>query len=105
MAPERQVLNRADAMNISTITIDFIAYAKNNILVKAKHYEGYENGEARFELRQEKVPFEVTITEQEAVLETGDVTVRYDRTMDFTGSRQMARSYRQWVEKSRICPV
>ena len=40
VAPERQVLNRADAMNISTITIDFIAYAKNNILVKAKHYEG-----------------------------------------------------------------
>ena len=80
VAPERPVLNRADAMNISTITIDFIAYAKNNILVKAKHYEGYENGEARFELRQEKVPFEVTITEQEAVLETGDVTVRYDRT-------------------------
>lgn len=28
VAPERQVLNRADAMNISTITIDFIAYAK-----------------------------------------------------------------------------
>ena len=83
VAPERQVLNRADAMNISTITIDFIAYAKNNILVKAKHYEGYENGEARFELRQEKVPFEVTITEQEAVLETGDVTVRYDRTNGF----------------------
>ena len=83
VAPERPVLNRADAMNISTITIDFIAYAKNNILVKAKHYEGYENGEARFELRQEKVPFEVTITEQEAVLETGDVTVRYDRTNGF----------------------
>ena len=83
VAPERPVLNRADAMNISTITIDFIAYAKNNILVKAKHYEGYENGEVRFELRQEKVPFEVTITEQEAVLETGDVTVRYDRTNGF----------------------
>lgn len=28
VAPERPVLNRADAMNISTITIDFIAYAK-----------------------------------------------------------------------------
>lgn len=42
--------------------------------------------------QQEKVPFEVTITEQEAVLETGDVTVRYDRTVDFTGSRRMVRS-------------
>lgn len=105
VAPERQVLNRADAMNISTITIDFIAYAKNNILVKAKHYEGYENGEARFELRQEKVPFEVTITEQEAVLETGDVTVRYDHQWILPVRGRWQDPYRQWAEKSRICPV
>ena len=50
VAPERKILNRGDAQNITTITIDFIAFAENNILVKARHYEAYEDREARFDL-------------------------------------------------------
>ena len=38
VAPERKILNRSDAQNITTITIDFIAFAENNNLVKASHY-------------------------------------------------------------------
>lgn len=79
VAPERKILSRADAQNISTITIDFIAFAKNNILVKARHYEAYEDGEARFDLTGQEVPFEVQITEDEAVMVSGAVTVRFDR--------------------------
>lgn len=79
VAPERKILNRADAQNISTITIDFIAFAKNNILVKARHYEAYEDAEARFDLTGQEVPFDVQITENEAVMVSGDVTVRFDR--------------------------
>ncbi len=80
VAPERPINNRGDAMNIATITIDFIPYGNNNILVRAKHYEGYENGEARFELNKEEVPFEVNIGKEYAILTTGDITVRYNRS-------------------------
>ncbi len=79
VAPERKILNRSDAQNITTITIDFIAFAENNILVKARHYEAYEDAEARFDLTGQDVPFEVQITEDEAVMTSGVVTVRFDR--------------------------
>lgn len=79
VAPERKILNRSDAQNITTITIDFIAFAENNILVKARHYEAYEDAEARFDLTGQDVPFEVQITEDEAVMTSGAVTVRFDR--------------------------
>ncbi len=79
VAPERKILNRWDAQNISTITIDFIAFAENNILVKARHYEAYEDAEARFDLSGQDVPFDVQITDDEAVMTSGAVTVRFDR--------------------------
>lgn len=79
VAPERKILNRGDAQNISTITIDFIAFAENNILVKARHYEAYEDREARFDLTGQKVPFTVEITDEEAVMTSGAVTVRFNR--------------------------
>ena len=71
VAPERPVLNRADAMNISTITIDFIAYAKNNILVKAKHYEGYENGEARFNSGRRRCRLKLQLPNRKQFLKPG----------------------------------
>ncbi len=79
VAPERVIKNRGDAMNISTITIDFTAVGENDILVKAVHYQGYEKKEPRFPLHVESVPVRVTITDTEAVMETGDVTVRVNR--------------------------
>lgn len=79
VAPERKILSRGDAQNIATITIDFIAFAGNNILVKARHYEAYEDREARFDLNGQDVPFDVQITEDEAVMTSGEVTVRVNR--------------------------
>jgi len=79
VAPERKILNRGDAQNITTITIDFIAFAENNILVKARHYEAYEDREARFDLNGQGAPFDVRISEDEAVMTSGDVTVRFNR--------------------------
>lgn len=79
VAPERKILGRGDAQNITTITIDFIAFAENNILVKARHYEAYEDREARFDLNGQNTDFEVYIEEYEAVMTSGDVTVRFDR--------------------------
>lgn len=79
VAPERKILSRGDAQNIATITIDFIVFAGNNILVKARHYEAYEDREARFDLSGQDVPFDVQITEDEAVMTSGEVTVRVNR--------------------------
>lgn len=79
VAPERKILGRGDAQNITTITIDFIAFAENNILVRARHYEAYEDREARFDLNGQNVPFNVEITDDEAVMTSGAVTVRVNR--------------------------
>ncbi len=79
VAPERKILSRGDAQNIATITIDFIVFAGNNILVKARHYEAYEDREARFDLSGQDVPFDVQITEDEAVMTSEEVTVRVNR--------------------------
>lgn len=77
--PEHMIGNRGDAINLSTITLDFKAYGKNNIQVTASHYEGYRSGEARVPLRRESAEFSVEITEQEAVMVCGEVTVRLRR--------------------------
>ena len=74
--PEHAIKNRGDAMNLSTITLDFTAYAENNILVTASHYEGFRSEEARTPLRREKPEFSVRITDEEAVMVCGAVTVR-----------------------------
>jgi alpha-D-xyloside xylohydrolase len=79
VAPEKPILNRCDAQNISTITVDFIPYAPGNILVRARHYLGQKDTEARYALQGQKTPFTVHITEDEATLESGPVTVRVDR--------------------------
>ena len=79
VATERKVLNRGDAQNIATITIDFIAFAENKILFKSSQYEAYEDREARFDLSGQDVPFDVQITEDEAVMTSGEVTVRVNR--------------------------
>ena len=79
VAPERVIKNRADAMNISTITLDFTAYSENDICVKAVHYQAYDKKEPRFPLQKQPCEVKVTITEKEAVMETAKVTVRVDR--------------------------
>lgn len=79
VASERVIRNRADAMNISTITIEFTAAGENDILVKAVHYQAYDRKEPRFPLHEKNVPVRVTITDREAVMETKDVTVRVNR--------------------------
>lgn len=79
VAPEKVIRDRADALNVSTITIDFIAYSENDIMVKAVHYQAYDKKEPRFHLHKQPCEVKVTITDTEAVMETAKVTVRVDR--------------------------
>lgn len=77
--PEHAIKNRGDAMNLSTITLDFMAYAENNIQVTASHFEGWQSKEARTPLKREKPEFSVQVTDEEAVMVCGAVTVRLNR--------------------------
>ena len=77
--PERPIRNRADAMNLSTITLRFTAYAENNIRVEASHYEAYRSDEAKTPLKKQTPAYSVEITEKEALMTCGQVTVRVNR--------------------------
>lgn len=79
VAPERPILDRGDAMNISTITVDFVACGMGDIMVKAVHYQAYDKKEPRFPLHKSPCNVKVTVTDKEAVMETEEVTVRVNR--------------------------
>lgn len=80
VAPERPILNRADAVNVSTITVDFIARGDGDIEVRAVHYQAYDRKEPRFPLHEKICEATVEITDKEAVMTAGEVTVRVNRT-------------------------
>ncbi len=79
VAPEHPIENRGDALNVATITVDFIARSEWDIEVRAVHYQAYDKKEPRFCLQEGSCDVTVRMTEQEAVMETGKVTVRVDR--------------------------
>ena len=80
VAPERPILSRADAVNVSTITVDFIARGDGDIEVRAVHYQAYDRKEPRFPLHEKICEATVEITDKEAVMTAGEVTVRVNRT-------------------------
>ena len=79
VAPERPILSRADALDLTVLTIDFVSVAHNDIAVTITHYEAYDSGEPRFPLTGEPDPVTIVETEDEAVMIAGDLLVRVDR--------------------------
>ena len=79
VAPEKKIGTRADTMNISTLTLEFTSPAKNVISVKTRHYEAYNRKEARFEKNLNPQEADVQISDDEAVMKTGDILVRVNR--------------------------
>ena len=78
-APERPILSRADALDITVLYIDLVSVRHNDIVMTTTHFMGYDAKEPRFELNEEPDDTEVVIDEKEAVLKAGDMTVRVDR--------------------------
>ena len=78
-APERPILSRADALDQTVLTIDFVSAGHNDIAVTLFHDMGYESHEPRFPLNIKPDPVELSIDENEAVMKAGDITVRVDR--------------------------
>lgn len=78
-APERPILSRADALDQTVLTIDFVSAGHNDIAVTLYHDMGYESHEPRFQLNVQPDPVQVRIDQDEAVMTAGDITVRVDR--------------------------
>ncbi len=79
ICPERPILNRGGALDVPIITVEFTACGINDIQVRAYHYEAYDNKEPRFPLNITKVEYSTSITDKEATLTCGALTLRIDR--------------------------
>lgn len=83
IAPERPIRSRADMLDLTVLLMDFIAVGPDDIEVVITHHEGYDSAEPRFPLNFRPVKPEITVTDEEAVMTAGRLTVRVDRA---TGS-------------------
>lgn len=79
VAPIRPIHHRGDTLNMPTITIEFVACSDKTIKVSAWHFEGYDNHLPEFEKNETIADAKVTVTEEEAVLDTGLLKVRVKR--------------------------
>ena len=74
-APFRTICNRAGALDVGTLTFEFTSAGEDIISVRCFHFEGYEKREPRFMLNREKCSVNVDISEEEAVMSAGNVSV------------------------------
>ena len=79
VAPTAHTNDRGGTLNMPTITIEFVARNDRTIAVSAWHYEGYDTHLPQFEKTEEIGEAKVTITEDEALMDTGAVQVRVNR--------------------------
>lgn len=79
VAPTSLISGRGDTLNMPVITIEFIARTERSISVSAWHFEGYDNHLPQFEKNETTADARVTVTEDEAVLDTGVLKVRVKR--------------------------
>ena len=79
VAPTAHTNDRGGTLNMPTITIEFVARNDRTIAVSAWHYEGYDTHLPQFEKTEEIGEAKVTITEDEALMDTGVVQVRVNR--------------------------
>ena len=79
LAPEKPILSRADALDITVLQIDFVSARHNDIEVIITHHTAYDPKEPRYELSRDPDPVDVSIDDEEAVMKAGDITVRVFR--------------------------
>ncbi len=79
LAPVGRIAHRGDTLNMPAITLEFRACGRGTISVRAWHHEGYDNHLPRFEKRETAGEVQVTVTETEAVMDTGLMRVRVNR--------------------------
>ena len=107
VSPFREINDRGGALDVGTITTEFTSVRKDIISVRSYHYQGYIKGEPRYELNEDPQETEVEITDAEAVMKAGRMTVRVD-LKDFNrrraGSHPRCRVRRKLHRCGRPCP-
>ncbi len=78
-APERPILSRADALDQTVLQLDFVSAGYNDIAVTVTHYKAYDDKEPRYALNISPDPVDISISDDEAVMKAGDITVKVDR--------------------------
>ena len=76
LAPANKITGRAATIDQPALTIEFTAAEENVIKVRIRHFQGYDAREPRFDVTESTVPCSVKIDDKEAVLTTGEVTLR-----------------------------
>lgn len=80
LAPTRPIENRGMTLNLPTITMEFVAHTQDTISMEAWHYEAYDSQAPSFDKEEEIYEqVSVRITEEEAVMDTGNVQVKVSR--------------------------
>ncbi len=79
LAPERPILSRADALDQTVLTLEFVSFHKNDIRVTIRHYDAYDIHPAGFELQTSPEEVSVEVNDDEALMKAGEITVHVNR--------------------------
>ncbi|MCL2128214.1 MAG: alpha-xylosidase [Treponema sp.] len=86
-APEKPVRHRGDTLNAQLLTVRYSGPMKNVIKVRISHFEGGEDRGPGFQLENDaSFRPKVRITEKEAVLESGELSVTVDVNNDWNNA-------------------
>ncbi|MDR0487431.1 MAG: alpha-xylosidase [Treponema sp.] len=86
-APERQIRHRTDTLNMQLLTVRYSSPMRNVIRVRISHFEGGVDKGPHFPLKEDagyKPAFR--ITEKEAVLESGELSVSVEKNSIWNNS-------------------
>jgi alpha-D-xyloside xylohydrolase len=79
IAPARVLQNRGQALDVAALTIEFSSVNENTMGVKISHFEGYQSDEPILDKNSSPCPAEFDITDKQAVMKAGNMTVRVNR--------------------------
>jgi alpha-D-xyloside xylohydrolase len=86
-APERQIHRRTDTLNMPLLTVRYSSPMKNVIKVRISHFEGGTDRGPHFQLEKDaKFKSSVRITEKEAVLESGELSVSVQKDSNWNNT-------------------
>jgi alpha-D-xyloside xylohydrolase len=78
-APARPIMNRGQSVDVPTLTIEFSSVNEQTIGVKVTHFEAYDSKEPVLPQNHKPCNADIKITDKEAVMTAGKMTVRVDR--------------------------
>jgi alpha-D-xyloside xylohydrolase len=86
-APERQIRYRWDALNMQLLTVRYSSPMRNVIKVRISHFDGGQDKGPHFQLEKD-LGFKpvIRITKENAVLESGGLSVSTDQNSGWTNS-------------------